>query len=357
MWRLSLPLMAGVYARHRRQLDHRPLRLARSAAQSRCSLRQADFHRAHGDAGSGRRRGLHALFRQLWTRERHFEFATGVADSVSRVAALGLLAASVHDRTRLAGHRSVADLGGGRFTQPIESRLCRSISPSSPSRSSSGPRRPFTHAPSMPPETLGCPWSPAPSSRLSSFPIYGLGSITWCGEPSGWRSPPTSASSAGRSPSPFCSTSAAWCLSPASTMLRWAAVCWAPLPVAPPRGSSLGFLPASSTSLPATAALHHARSIADSRNPHRRHRGLDGRRDVGPRQSRLGAAQRRHAPPAARLKSAASDSASFAPTAPALQLIRKQCARTKHKRSPSMRKRSCSMRNLRLLRTAEGYEL
>jgi putative peptidoglycan lipid II flippase len=35
------------------------------------------------------------FFASLWTRERHFEFATGVADSVSRVAALGLLAASI----------------------------------------------------------------------------------------------------------------------------------------------------------------------------------------------------------------------------------------------------------------------
>jgi len=34
------------------------------------------------------------FFASLWTRKRHFEFATGVADSVSRVASLGLLAAS-----------------------------------------------------------------------------------------------------------------------------------------------------------------------------------------------------------------------------------------------------------------------
>ncbi len=35
------------------------------------------------------------FFASLWTRDRRFEFATGVADSVSRVAALGLLAASI----------------------------------------------------------------------------------------------------------------------------------------------------------------------------------------------------------------------------------------------------------------------
>jgi len=35
------------------------------------------------------------FFASLWSKERHYEFATGVADSVSRVAALGLLAASM----------------------------------------------------------------------------------------------------------------------------------------------------------------------------------------------------------------------------------------------------------------------
>ena len=34
------------------------------------------------------------FFASLWTRDRHYEFATNVADSVSRVASLGLLAAS-----------------------------------------------------------------------------------------------------------------------------------------------------------------------------------------------------------------------------------------------------------------------
>jgi putative peptidoglycan lipid II flippase len=35
------------------------------------------------------------FFASLWSKQRHYEFATGVADSVSRVTALGLLAASV----------------------------------------------------------------------------------------------------------------------------------------------------------------------------------------------------------------------------------------------------------------------
>ena len=44
------------------------------------------------------------FFASLWTRDRRFEFATGVADSVSRVAALGLLSASIMVRAWLAGH-------------------------------------------------------------------------------------------------------------------------------------------------------------------------------------------------------------------------------------------------------------
>jgi putative peptidoglycan lipid II flippase len=61
------------------------------------------------------------FFASLWSRERHFEFATGVADSVSRVASLGLLAASL-----------MAPLGwpiidlvftGGRFST-ADARLC-----------------------------------------------------------------------------------------------------------------------------------------------------------------------------------------------------------------------------------------
>lgn len=34
------------------------------------------------------------FFASLWSKQRHYEFATGVADSVSRVASLGLLATS-----------------------------------------------------------------------------------------------------------------------------------------------------------------------------------------------------------------------------------------------------------------------
>jgi putative peptidoglycan lipid II flippase len=54
------------------------------------------------------------FFASLWTQEKRFEFATGVADSVSRVASLGLLAASI----MIALGRPAIDLifTGGRFS-------------------------------------------------------------------------------------------------------------------------------------------------------------------------------------------------------------------------------------------------
>jgi putative peptidoglycan lipid II flippase len=54
------------------------------------------------------------FFAQLWAKGKHYEFAVGVADSVSRVVALGLLAASA----MIALAQPIVDLifGGGRFT-------------------------------------------------------------------------------------------------------------------------------------------------------------------------------------------------------------------------------------------------
>jgi putative peptidoglycan lipid II flippase len=61
------------------------------------------------------------FFASLWTRDRHIEFAANVADSVSRVASLGLLAASA----MIALGRPAIDLvmTGGRFSA-ADSRLC-----------------------------------------------------------------------------------------------------------------------------------------------------------------------------------------------------------------------------------------
>jgi putative peptidoglycan lipid II flippase len=61
------------------------------------------------------------FFASLWTQDRHFEFATGVADSVSRVSSLGLLAAS----GMIALGQPAIDLifTGGRFSS-ADSREC-----------------------------------------------------------------------------------------------------------------------------------------------------------------------------------------------------------------------------------------
>jgi len=54
------------------------------------------------------------FFASLWSKERHYEFATVVADSVSRVASLGLLAASV--MVALAAPLVELLFMGGRFS-------------------------------------------------------------------------------------------------------------------------------------------------------------------------------------------------------------------------------------------------
>ena len=61
------------------------------------------------------------FFASLWTRDRRYEFATGVADSVSRVASLGLLSASI----MVALGWPAIDLvfTGGRFSA-TDARVC-----------------------------------------------------------------------------------------------------------------------------------------------------------------------------------------------------------------------------------------
>jgi putative peptidoglycan lipid II flippase len=61
------------------------------------------------------------FFASLWTRDHRFEFATGVADSVSRVAALGLLSASI--MVPLGWPAIDLVFTGGRFS-PDDARLC-----------------------------------------------------------------------------------------------------------------------------------------------------------------------------------------------------------------------------------------
>jgi putative peptidoglycan lipid II flippase len=61
------------------------------------------------------------FFASLWSKQRHYEFATGVADSVSRVTALGLLAAS--GMVALASPLVELLLAGRRFSL-ADSREC-----------------------------------------------------------------------------------------------------------------------------------------------------------------------------------------------------------------------------------------
>ncbi|MGA3162515.1 MAG: murein biosynthesis integral membrane protein MurJ [Terracidiphilus sp.] len=61
------------------------------------------------------------FFASLWSKERHYEFATSVADSVSRVAALGLLASSA--MVALAVPLVELIYMGGKFT-PSDAREC-----------------------------------------------------------------------------------------------------------------------------------------------------------------------------------------------------------------------------------------
>ncbi len=55
------------------------------------------------------------FFSRLWAQDKHFEFATGVADSVSRVVALGILAAS--GMVAMAAPLAQIVFLGGRFSQ------------------------------------------------------------------------------------------------------------------------------------------------------------------------------------------------------------------------------------------------
>jgi hypothetical protein len=195
------------------------------------------------------------FFASLWTRDRRYEFATGVADSVSRVASLGLLAASgmvalgwpAIDLVFTGGRFSAAD---ARSVQPLLRHLLRlhvSLVGAGHLRA-----RLLTQ-----PETPSCPWLPAPSSpssRCRSTSRCSTGAAPWA-----WHSPPTSASRCKLSPSPCSCISGAWSRSPASITPRWAAACW-PLCGRRWRRSSLpGHWPRSSTITPPWPQLHHGR--------------------------------------------------------------------------------------------------
>ena len=106
--RVGAPLAAAHgrrLARHRRQLDYRPLRLTHRRRSYAVQLRQAVLYRAYGHAGAGRWRCLHALLRQpldarpalrFRHQRRRLGFSRGFARPSRRVR---------HGSAWLAGYR------------------------------------------------------------------------------------------------------------------------------------------------------------------------------------------------------------------------------------------------------------
>jgi putative peptidoglycan lipid II flippase len=122
--RLSLPLMAGVslvsadnwIITHYASSTDGAITLMNLAKQL-FSAPMAVLAQAAGAASM-------PFFASLWTRERYYDFAIGVADSVSRVAALGLLAASA--MAALATPLVELLFQGGRFSAG-DARACASF--------------------------------------------------------------------------------------------------------------------------------------------------------------------------------------------------------------------------------------
>jgi putative peptidoglycan lipid II flippase len=119
--RLSLPLMAGVslasadswIIAHFASSTDGAITLMNVAKQL-FSAPTAMLAQAAGAASM-------PFFASLWSRQRHYEFAVGVADSVSRVSALGVLTASA--MMALAAPLVELLFAGGRFTV-ADSRQC-----------------------------------------------------------------------------------------------------------------------------------------------------------------------------------------------------------------------------------------
>jgi putative peptidoglycan lipid II flippase len=92
--RLSLPLMAGVSLVTADNWIITHFASAIGGAVSLMSYAKQLFQAPMAMLAQAAGAASMPFFASLWTRDRRYEFATGVADSVSRVASLGLLAAS-----------------------------------------------------------------------------------------------------------------------------------------------------------------------------------------------------------------------------------------------------------------------
>jgi putative peptidoglycan lipid II flippase len=119
--RLSLPLMAGVSLVTADNWIIAHFASAIGGAVSLMSYAKQLFTAPMAMLAQAAGAASMPFFASLWTRDRHFEFATGVADSVSRVASLGLLCAS--GMVALGWPAIDLVFTGGRFSA-ADSREC-----------------------------------------------------------------------------------------------------------------------------------------------------------------------------------------------------------------------------------------
>ena len=119
--RLSLPLMVGVSLVTADSWIIAHFASATSGAVSLMSYAKQLFTAPMAMLAQAAGAASMPFFASLWSQQRHYDFATGVADSVSRVSALGLLAAS--GMVALATPLVELVFLGGRFSA-ADSREC-----------------------------------------------------------------------------------------------------------------------------------------------------------------------------------------------------------------------------------------
>ena len=159
------------FAGDRRQLDHCALCVADRRRGFADQLCQAAVHRADGDAGAGCGRSFDALLREpVGEGDGGSSSRTQVADSVSRVACMGLLAASA----MIALGKPAIDLRvyGRAILRSRSAQLCRLLCGVFDFGVSCGRRRPSIREPFMRRGTLLLRWSPGPIVTVISLPIY-----------------------------------------------------------------------------------------------------------------------------------------------------------------------------------------
>ncbi|HEY1803251.1 MAG TPA: murein biosynthesis integral membrane protein MurJ [Terracidiphilus sp.] len=116
------------------------------------------------------------FFAQLWAKDERFAFASGVADSVSRVMALSILAASV----MIALSQSIVELvfGGGRFTAGDVNLTAWFLAFYTVSLFAWSAQAIYARAF----YAAGITWLPMLASTIIlflAFPLYGFGYRTW----------------------------------------------------------------------------------------------------------------------------------------------------------------------------------